>query len=118
MPASAATDRLASFVHDATRDTADMTPDQRRREVADPRRPKHVRCLEHLGKVIETEMKVQVRFDNLLDWDRRAVHDAELAAVLGQQAKARRLDMLFGQEFDLGIHPQVSHILILTDREP
>lgn len=34
MPASAATDRLASAVHDATRDPADMTPDQRRREVA------------------------------------------------------------------------------------
>jgi len=34
MPASVATDRLASVVHDATRDPADMTPDQRRREVA------------------------------------------------------------------------------------
>lgn len=34
MPASAPTDRLASVVHDATRDPADMTPEQRRQEIA------------------------------------------------------------------------------------
>jgi len=34
MPASGATERLASIAHDSTRDPADMTPDQRRREVA------------------------------------------------------------------------------------
>ncbi len=34
MPASGSTERLASIVHDATRDPAAMTPEQRRREVA------------------------------------------------------------------------------------
>ena len=34
MPASAPTERPASVVHDATRDPAAMTPDQRCREVA------------------------------------------------------------------------------------
>ena len=34
MPASAPTERPASAIHDATRDPAAMTPDERRREVA------------------------------------------------------------------------------------
>ena len=34
MPASAPTERPASVAHDATRDPAAMTPDERRREVA------------------------------------------------------------------------------------
>jgi hypothetical protein len=34
MPVPAATEMPASIVHDATRDPADMTPDQRRHEVA------------------------------------------------------------------------------------
>jgi len=34
MPASAPTERPASVVHDATRDPAAMTPEERRREVA------------------------------------------------------------------------------------
>ena len=34
MPASAPTERPASIAHDATRDPAAMTPEQRRREVA------------------------------------------------------------------------------------
>ena len=34
MPASAPTERPASIIHDATRDPAAMTPEERRREVA------------------------------------------------------------------------------------
>jgi len=34
MPTPAPTERLASIVHDATRDPAAMTPDERRREIA------------------------------------------------------------------------------------
>ena len=34
MPASASTERPASILHDATRDPADMTPEQRRQEIA------------------------------------------------------------------------------------
>jgi hypothetical protein len=34
MPAPASTERLASIIHDATRDPAAMTPEERRQEIA------------------------------------------------------------------------------------